>query len=115
MRINQSSQSNQKTFQLGQLKGVDISSSPLNVKSTRASSMVNMINRDGINHKRNGWKDTITFYDDDGNTLPVNGVFEFREYNLTTSKYYKIVHAGNMFFKCSNDLATIIEKITIQE
>ena len=36
-------------------KGVDFSSSPLNVSTNRASSMRNLINENGVNKKRSGW------------------------------------------------------------
>lgn len=37
------------------LRGVDYSSSPFEVSSTRAVSIKNIINEDGVNHKRCGW------------------------------------------------------------
>ena len=44
-----------KTLTFNKLRGVDYSSSPFEVNTSRATSMKNMINEDGVNHKRNGW------------------------------------------------------------
>lgn len=45
-----------KTF--GKFKGVDFSSSPFEVSPTRATYSTNLINEDGVNHKRKGWKES---------------------------------------------------------
>ena len=44
-----------KTMQFAKLKGVDYSTSPFEVNPSRAVDMRNIINDDGINHKRPGW------------------------------------------------------------
>ena len=46
-----------RTYQVNTNRGVDLTSSPLNVLPSRASYMKNMINDGGINKKRNGWKE----------------------------------------------------------
>lgn len=45
---------------LDNFRGVDFSSSPLNVSSNRAASMRNFILVDGRTKKRNGWKEVIS-------------------------------------------------------
>ena len=44
-----------RTLTFSKLRGVDYSSSPFEVAPSRATSMKNMINEDGVNHKRHGW------------------------------------------------------------
>ena len=44
-----------KSLTLGNFKGIDASSSPFEVKTTRATYCQNLINENGANHKRRGW------------------------------------------------------------
>lgn len=46
-----------KSLTFEKFKGVDFSSSPFEVSPTRATYSVNLINEDGVNHKRKGWKE----------------------------------------------------------
>ena len=114
MRIKQSSNINKKTFNLGQIKGVDVSSSPLNVKQNRASYMRNMINEGGVNKKRNGHTTIALFTDDEGKGVPVNGIFDYKDTSSEPVSNYKVVHAGAQFFKCDENFANI-EKINIKD
>ena len=47
---------NRKTYTLKDFRGVDYSSSPLEVKPYRATDMANLLLKDGVLHKRNGWE-----------------------------------------------------------
>ncbi|MBQ7353515.1 MAG: hypothetical protein IJW54_05905 [Clostridia bacterium] len=114
MRINKSSNINKKTFNLGQIKGVDVTSSPLNVKQSRASYMRNMINEGGVNKKRNGHTTIALFTDDEGNGVPINGIFDYKDTSSEIVSSYKVVHAGTQFFKCDENFANI-EKINIRD
>lgn len=108
-----------KTYQINTTRGVDLSSSPLNVAPSRASYMCNMINDGGINKKRHGWNEIALFEDVDGKALPINGIWEYvRKYvHPDTNKYVRekslIVYAGTEFFKCSEDF-TAQEKILVE-
>lgn len=44
-----------KSLTFSKLRGVDYSSSPFEASTSRAVHMKNMINEDGVNHKRPGW------------------------------------------------------------
>ena len=46
-----------KSLTFSKLRGVDYSSSPFEVSTSRAVHMKNMINEDGVNHKRPGWSE----------------------------------------------------------
>lgn len=46
-----------KSLTFSKLRGVDYSSSPFEVSASRAVHMKNMINEDGVNHKRPGWSE----------------------------------------------------------
>lgn len=114
MRINQSSNMNKKTFNLGQIKGVDVNSSPLNIKQSRASYMRNMINEGGVNKKRNGHTTIALFTDEKGNGLPINGIFDYKDTSKESVSSYKVVHAGTQFFKCDDNFGSV-EKISIKD
>ena len=99
MRVN-AARINRKAYTLSEFRGVDYSSSPLEVKPYRATDMANLLLRDGVLHKRHGWeqvakltenknmKDIFLFndklvvygdqwvgiYDFEGNLLGNNGV-----------------------------------------
>ena len=87
-----------KTYQINTTRGVDLSSSPLNVAPSRASYMRNMISRNGINHKRNGWNEIASFEDTEGKELAINGIWEY--VHPTTRDKSLIVYAGSQFFTC---------------
>jgi hypothetical protein len=48
-----------KSLTLGNFKGIDASSSPFEVNISRATYCQNLINEDGVNHKRQGWTQDI--------------------------------------------------------
>lgn len=48
-----------KSLTFSKLRGVDYSSSPFEVDYSRAVNMKNMINEDGVNHKRQGWTSDV--------------------------------------------------------
>ena len=52
-----SSTNSPKSMQFAKLRGLDCSTSPFEVSPTRAVDMRNIINDDGINHKRQGWSE----------------------------------------------------------
>jgi len=45
-----------KSLTFGNFKGIDASSSPFEVNTSRATYCQNLINENGVNHKRQGWK-----------------------------------------------------------
>lgn len=79
---------------LTNFRGVDASSPVYAVATNRASAMVNFINKDGSNHKRNGWRQIARIKDADGNGLGINGYFKFEIAN----KFLRVVYAGTKFF-----------------
>lgn len=89
-----------RSYTINTMRGVDLSSSPINVAASRASYMRNMISRGGVNHKRNGWSE-ITSFGNLNAELPINGIFDYLD-PITKGKYL-IVHAGRAFYKCSVD------------
>lgn len=76
-------------------KGVDFSSSPLNVSTNRASSMRNLINENGVNKKRSGWNELIRFVDSNGFARKINGIFSF---NINREEKI-LVHAGTRIYQ----------------
>lgn len=48
-----------KSLTLGNFKGMDVSSSPFEVDISRATYCENLINENGVNHKRPGWKTVL--------------------------------------------------------
>lgn len=101
MRISEAKTTSKGVLTLSDIKGVDLSSSPVRVKSTRASYMKNMICKGGVNHKRNGFEEIASFYGEDGESLAINGIFPY----ISEGEDYKIVHAGASLYKCSSDFS----------
>lgn len=93
---------------LDDFKGVDFSSSPLQVQSNRATEMKNFINEYGVNRKRNGWNELIKINDSRGNNLKINGIFQYKHGNIKKT----IVHAGNKFFTLDYNNTTKIFSTT---
>lgn len=77
-------------YELTGFRGVDTASTPTDVAAKRATFMRNMINRDGINHKRYGW---IHDYNQK-NMDTVYSTFEFS----VNGKVYKCVHSGTNIY-----------------
>lgn len=82
-------------LELSGFLGVDLSSSPLNVSNKRASYARNFINENGINRKRNGWKEVMRFVDKNGVALKINGIFNY----TINAERISLVHAGNKIYR----------------
>lgn len=98
-----------RIYNIEKLRGVDLSSSPINVASHRASYMVNMISQGGINVKRNGWRTEHRFELD---SPEINGMYRYDD--------YVVVHVGSSFYKFAllDDLSIDFsseEKITVKD
>lgn len=100
-----------KTLTLGDFRGVDFSTSPLNVKPSRASNMVNLICDFGKTHKRSGWRERLTI-EHEGKPVRINGIFNYEDGDHRDV----IVHAGCRFYRLGVDAATgreVAEDITL--
>lgn len=90
--------------------GVDYASSIFNVADYRAIDMRNLINKNGINHKRNGWSEIAQFND------KINGIWQFKDDN---KNIHIIVHSGKKFYKITNlstnSFETTYEEINFNE
>ncbi|MBQ3019142.1 MAG: hypothetical protein IJD77_00965 [Clostridia bacterium] len=89
MRV-EASQLNRKYYALNDFRGVDYSSSPLEVKPYRATDMQNLILKDGVLHKRNGWKRMLKV-----SSNKIDGVWQWKD--------SLIVQCGRMFYKIASD------------
>ena len=76
-------------------KGVDFSSSPMDVSANRASYMENFINEFGINQKRHGWCEMREFSTSEDERLPICGIFHYK----TDAISHIVVHAGDRFYR----------------
>ncbi len=88
-------QKERRTLSLNEFLGVDYLNSPINVNPRRAVESLNLINKNGVNCKRNGWNEFIKITDDEGKECSINGIFKYMD--------YYIVHAGTKFFKVYDD------------
>ena len=100
-----------KTYQINTSRGVDLTSSPLNVSPSRASYMRNMINDGGVNKKRHGWNEIAYFEDADGKALNINGIWEY--VHPIDKTRWLVVYAGTQFFKCDFEFK-VQEEITVE-
>lgn len=87
-----------RRFVLSDLRGVDFSSSPLQVSPNRATDMCNFIAENGMNQKRHGWRQRLHLKDADGNPLPIGGIFPYENGEKTEL----LVYAGKRFFRVQN-------------
>lgn len=87
-----------RTLQLSNFKGVDFSSSVLNVRNDRASNMRNFINDYGVNKKRNGWNELVKIKHG-GQAQRINGIFEY----INGAHKDILVHAGTRFYILSKN------------
>lgn len=87
------SRKDRNTVTLGDFRGVDLSSSPLDVSASRAVRMRNLLPGRGGNHKRHGWKSLLRICErvNGKDVFPqINGIFPF------DGMY--VIHAGNKFY-----------------
>lgn len=75
---------------LENFRGVDLSSSPLQVAGNRATEAYNFICENGVNHKRPGWCEFLNLGG------KINGIFPFREEGGTE---VLLVHAGTAIYR----------------
>lgn len=94
MRVNTNvSQRAQQQLVLENFGGVDFSSSPLLMASNRASYACNLINDNGVNHKRPGWEEQLKV---EGK---INGIYP---YDANGHKAL-IIYAGTTFYEAEYD------------
>ncbi|MBQ3063987.1 MAG: hypothetical protein IJC99_04215 [Clostridia bacterium] len=77
------------TKTLSGFRGVDLSSSPLDVAPSRATEACNLILQNGVNRKRNGWEELFKL---EGR---INGIFPFDEGDTRVL----LVHAGTNLWR----------------
>ena len=97
-----------QTLRFSDFRGVDFSSSPLDVQSNRATSATNFINEYGVNRKRPGWNE-LFHIERDGEAQRINGIFSYR----ADDRREMLIHAGRRFYRARLvEGAYILEDIT---
>ena len=86
-----------KLFQLRDFLGIDTFNSLYEVAPNRATYMRNFIRKDGVNHKRNGWK-SLSRFDN------IEGLFNFKLYDQVEEQdiYITIVCTDKDFYMSSS-------------
>lgn len=92
-----------KMLTLSGFKGVDLSSAPTMVSPNRASYSINMINDNGINHKRPGWDEQLKL------SGRINGMYHY----VNGEKNALIVYAGESFYEVKIE-TMVAEKLEIK-
>lgn len=101
-----SSTNSPKTLTFNKLSGVDYSSSPFEVNTSRATSMKNMINEDGVNHKRHGWSEDLEINKtiNEKNITNIKGIYipnnksdKLKYIIATDSKIYSFMNVGGYY------------------
>lgn len=99
MRVQANQPRERKFYKLSGFKGVDYSSSPLEVNPRRATDINNLLLEDGVLHKRNGWEQKIKV----GNER-INGIWSFSGFDIFASQegrplvLFLIVQSGGTFY-----------------
>lgn len=97
-----------KQLDISTFLGVDYSSSEINVSNARAVDMCNVVYKDKVNQKRNGWQQTLkiepfVYYTSNGeqktNTTEINGVWSFLGED---NKTHIIAHIGSLLYELKN-------------
>ena len=94
----------------GNFRGLDTLSATVDVSAIHATDMKNLISRDGVNHKRFGWKTQFRIRDN-GKYLKIQGIFDFTIYH----ERFLIVYAGKKFWRIdtlSNNYQDITDSAT---
>lgn len=92
------SQNSKQIFTIGEFKGVDFTSSPIEIDKRRSPNAKNIINKNGYNESRNGYHLLNTI----GSC--VNGIW-----NIDTEKgEIFLVHSGGSLYECSNDFSDYV-------
>lgn len=94
MRVNNIREKTKKAYEIKGVRGVDLSSSPVNVSKNRASYLKNMISEGGTNHKRHGFSAVSQFLDVEDKPMRINGM---HIYNGPDGEKL-IIHAGTEFY-----------------
>lgn len=91
---------NRQQLVINDFGGVDLSSSPLQVHSSRASFATNLIKDNGVNHKRPGWRQELNFAG-----KQINGIYEYKN----DGHEVLIVYAGKTFYEVKDGTAAQID------
>ena len=91
---------NRQQLVINDFKGVDLSSSPLQIHCSRASFASNLINDNGVNHKRPGWRQELNFAG-----KQINGIYEYKN----DGHEVRIVYAGKTFYEVKDGTAALID------
>ena len=78
---------------LSNFKGLDTLSAAVDVSAIHATDMKNLISRDGVNHKRFGWKTQFRIRDN-GQYLKIQGIFSFTIFH----EKFLLAYAGKKFW-----------------
>ncbi len=89
IRLNAPKAREKSAFTIKDLKGLDAWNNPVSVSPERATSMRNIVNRNGVNHKRHGWEQTEDVFPG-----AIDGYYVGRFHGKT----YEIVYAACNFF-----------------
>ena len=113
MRMSEAKTTNKKVLTLNDIRGVDLSSAPLRVKSTRASYMKNMICKDGVNHKRNGFEQ-VAHIQDKGEGVKIHSMVLLSSVNDGhTNKDSIFTYAGNKLFLSDGKFTKFVECVEL--
>ena len=102
MRIPEVKTTHKKVLSLNDIKGVDLTSAPLHVKSTRASYMKNMICKGGVNHKRNGFEQ-VAHIQDNGKGVKIHSMLS------VPNKDKVYINAGAKILLTDSEMADFTE------
>lgn len=84
---------NRSKVTMKDFKGIDTLSSVVDVNAIHSTEMQNLISRDGVNHKRYGWKTQYRLRDN-GEFLKIQGVFDLTLFG----EKFLIAYAGRRFW-----------------
>ena len=102
MKLHMQGTKGKKLYIGNELLGIERRGSPILTKEKRASHMKNLLCVDGINRKRNGWREIYHFRDGRDKDLKINGIYEY--------KGKEIFHAGEYLLNGGIKVGTLADK-----
>lgn len=101
MQFNLSNYSAPALFEkkLESFRGVDYSNATLSIAPNRSPSAINWVYRDGLNQKRNGYKQFAY------HSGKINGYWEFRDSSLNV---HRIMHCGTSFYEVTPSSSILV-------
>lgn len=106
-----------ESIDISSFMGVDYTSSSINIVNYHASDILNLLKKNNVLQKRNGWKQVLNITNkylfNDGEKI--NGIWYARILNNGNYKDYYVIHIGKSLYLLNNFDTNDFNKITLEK